>query len=61
MSQLIDQLNAMMKPDKFKSAELEQGWLVVSERFGDLVKYERLIDVGAKVFSKAGRGATTTR
>lgn len=46
-----------MKPDPQKSAQLEQNWWVVSERFGDLAQQEKLMRVGAESLATAGRGA----
>lgn len=46
-----------MESDPHKSAQLEQDWLVVSERFGGLAQQQLLLDVGAKSFAKVGRGA----
>lgn len=46
----------MMKPDPHQSAQLEQDWWVVSERFGELTQQQLLWDVGTEGFTKAGRG-----
>jgi hypothetical protein len=46
-----------MESDPHQSAQLEQDWLVVSKRFGDLAQQQLLLDVGAEGFRKAGRGA----
>lgn len=48
-----------MKPDKQKSVELEQDWVVVSERFGRLAEHRLLAKVSNRGFSEAGRGAVT--
>lgn len=47
----------LMQPDPSRLAELEQDWWVVSERFGELTQQQLLLDVGAEILAKVGRGA----